>query len=353
MKKDVIEIAFLGDISLNNGYADLKLNPFNEVTELYKNSDYAVGNLEALLKGDEGLNLEKTPYLFAEKNAYQWLPKLNLNLVSTAHNHVYDNFDSGYTNSIRFLNKHKIDYLGSGFNTEATAPFFVNIKGKKIAFLNYCHSNTNFKKPKATSIHLNVYDSNIIIDEIEKTKEQADIIILLLHWGGKSDYGSFPKMDQVKDAKRFIDNGADAIIGHHAHCIQPVEYYNGKPIAYCLGNFCFDDIDCEGKISHLRNSGKNGIIVQLFIGDKTIKIKWKGVKNKHLNILPAWSIKLKVYLINLVFKFYKRSTLIRKLHEKYMKKLEPLLFYIETTKYNVVAFVFHRIYIKAKRKLIN
>ena len=37
-----------------------------------------------------------------------------------------------------------------------------------------------------------------------------------------------------------IDAGADAVIGMHSHCLQPVEYYNGKPIFYSLGNFIFN-----------------------------------------------------------------------------------------------------------------
>ena len=38
----------------------------------------------------------------------------------------------------------------------------------------------------------------------------------------------------------FIDAGADAVIGMHSHCLQPIEIYNGKPVFYSLGNFIFN-----------------------------------------------------------------------------------------------------------------
>ena len=44
---------------------------------------------------------------------------------------------------------------------------------------------------------------------------------------------------QTETAKEYIDAGADAIIGGHSHCLQGIEYYDGKPILYSLGNFWF------------------------------------------------------------------------------------------------------------------
>lgn len=46
--------------------------------------------------------------------------------------------------------------------------------------------------------------------------------------------------EQTHGARAYIDAGADAIIGTHAHCLQGIEFYEGKPILYNLGNFWFD-----------------------------------------------------------------------------------------------------------------
>jgi len=37
-----------------------------------------------------------------------------------------------------------------------------------------------------------------------------------------------------------IDAGADLVVGHHPHVVQPVEKYRERWIAYSLGNFIFD-----------------------------------------------------------------------------------------------------------------
>ena len=36
-----------------------------------------------------------------------------------------------------------------------------------------------------------------------------------------------------------VDSGADLVLGHHSHRMNPIEYYNGVYICYSLGNFCF------------------------------------------------------------------------------------------------------------------
>jgi hypothetical protein len=41
-------------------------------------------------------------------------------------------------------------------------------------------------------------------------------------------------------AHRAIDAGADIVIAHHPHVLQGIEWYDGKLIAYSLGNLVFD-----------------------------------------------------------------------------------------------------------------
>lgn len=43
-----------------------------------------------------------------------------------------------------------------------------------------------------------------------------------------------------------IDAGADVIFGHHAHRLQPMDTYRGRPIFYGLGNFVWPNLSDEG-----------------------------------------------------------------------------------------------------------
>jgi len=45
---------------------------------------------------------------------------------------------------------------------------------------------------------------------------------------------------QRQYARKYIDAGADAVIGNHVHVVQDTDVYKGKLIVYSLGNFIFD-----------------------------------------------------------------------------------------------------------------
>lgn len=66
--------------------------------------------------------------------------------------------------------------------------------------------------------------------------------IVSLHWGWREEYINIPSVEHIKIARLLVDNGADIIVGHHPHVIQPVEEYKEKLIFYSLGNFLFDMI---------------------------------------------------------------------------------------------------------------
>ncbi len=73
--------------------------------------------------------------------------------------------------------------------------------------------------------------------QIAAAHAQADYVIVSFHWGVERSYR--PTSSQVRFGRSAIDAGADAVLSHHPHVIQGVEYYRGKLIAYSLGNFVF------------------------------------------------------------------------------------------------------------------
>jgi hypothetical protein len=64
-------------------------------------------------------------------------------------------------------------------------------------------------------------------------------IVVTPHWGGEGEYTPYPSPTQRTLARNWISGGADGVIGHHSHTIQSVEYFEGKPIFYSIGNFHF------------------------------------------------------------------------------------------------------------------
>ena len=54
-------------------------------------------------------------------------------------------------------------------------------------------------------------------------------------------------------ARFAVDCGADVVIGHHSHVVQPFAVYRGRPIFYGVGNFTFGS----------RNSRAEGLLIAI------------------------------------------------------------------------------------------
>ncbi len=111
----MVNISFLGDISFNNKYNELyikKRKPFSKISKILKESDFVVGNLECLASGNEGENLFKKPRLKTSVETLNYLKEIGVDLVTLAHNHIYDNLLDGFFKTINFLQENKISWIG-------------------------------------------------------------------------------------------------------------------------------------------------------------------------------------------------------------------------------------------------
>ncbi len=264
--REPISIQFLGDISFNDDYIDVLASgkdPFRQIRSTLIKSDLVVGNMECLVEGS-AQNLRKKPRIKTTLKAMEALKGLNLSLVSLATNHYYDNLEEGFDATVKKLDELGIAHLGAGRSQEiADRPHILEAKGWRIGFLNYVHSDTNPMIPENAKVYASEFDLDRIKEAIRTLGTKVDRVILLLHWGGKCDYGYLPHEEQVIQAKHMLDAGADAIIGHHTHTFQARMSYKGKPVFFSLGNFCFADIECDGSVYRIRESGRKGGIVEL------------------------------------------------------------------------------------------
>lgn len=283
MNSDVT-LTFLGDISLNDRYrvhACNGVNPFTEIMHFLRNSDLVIGNLEAMCDG------EITQYPFPKTRlqtdllTLEYLKFLNMGLVTLANNHVYDNLEIGYKKTTAFLQTNEILYIGTKeLGSGQTFHRIVEIKGVKIAFLNYVHPSTNPKIPKNSEFIVSVYEKGVIIEDIIEVRRSTDVVFLILHWGMEDSF--YPEPWQIDDAKAFHASGADVIIGHHSHTLQGYQSSNQKYVFYSLGNFCFSPLSSDlklyeiDKIRHCESIILNVILKK----DRTISINWIPIYNE-------------------------------------------------------------------------
>jgi len=327
-----IRIKFIGDVAFNNRYVsalESGENPFETVSPILHDADLVVGNLECLAEGTSQ-NQKKVPRIHTSVKALDALKNLHIGLVSLATNHVYDNLEEGFQNTVQKLNGLGIAHLGASLNKEeADRPFIFEKNGFKVGFLNYVHEDTNPKMPVEAKVYPNLYDLPRILEDIRSLKSKVDKVILLLHWGGKCDYGYFPHEEQIDHAKRMVDAGADAILGHHTHTFQSHLVYKDAPIYFSLGNFCFDDIVMGKHVFPIRESGRKSGVVELQFSDEKIEHRVFPCRLKGLEVKPDDSLKSEFA------HWQKRFNLIRKLPCGYsfyyylLKRWEPVHFHAQ------------------------
>lgn len=308
-------ISFLGDIAFvgnYNEYYSSGINPFSAVEPVLQSSDFVVGNLECVSEGNQGENLAKKPRLKTKTQTLNYLKILNIGLATLAHNHVYDSLFDGYVKTTDFLKESEIDFIGAGITEKKSAePLIKVFNDISFCFLNYVTHDTNPNLPNNAEIHLNYFSLQKVKEDILKYKNEVDYVVILLHWGGRLEGGNYPDYDQPEIARKIIDYGADIIIGHHSHTLQPYEIYKNKYIFYSLGNFCFSDFISDGKLKKLdRKRRVNSIILNVDFSKKKYDIEIIPIKNvdEHI-IIDKSSLKL-LNQRNLLFKYIKTNYIL-------------------------------------------
>ena len=85
----------------------------------------------------------------------------------------------------------------------------------------------------------------LLAADIAGLKGQVDRIVATFHWG--VPYVCEPSEADRAKARFAVDCGADIVIGHHPHVIQPFEIYRGRAIFYSVGNFTFGSGNSRGE----------------------------------------------------------------------------------------------------------
>jgi len=276
-----ITIAFTGDINLAEEYGttDLLDSSGGDITEcispelidIMRSADLCIVNNE-FTYSDRGEPLPGKMYTFrAGKERVQALTDMGVDAVYLANNHVYDYGEEALLDTFDTLDGAGIAYFGAGHNIEeATAPMYVELQGKKIAFCAASRAEKNKMTPQATENTpgiLRLYDTELFTAEIKEASENADFTIAVVHWG--TEYSTELEAVQVDTAKEYVESGADVTIGAHTHCLQGAAYVENTPVIYSLGNYWFNEktLDTEIALVHIfGNDDENHIEVELVPG---------------------------------------------------------------------------------------
>ena len=220
---------FLGDVNLNDE---------NSVTVDLKIENPYVFNLEYVITGDVAKPKQGKVNLKSLSAGFSELFGSNPIAVNLANNHVMDFGEQGYLDTLGVLSSEGIKYFGTGSvaanRFESAA--IVETNGLKIALLGYSVFDEHTE-----NFRVELFCEKKAAEDIKEMRRQcADTIVVNIHWG--IEESPLQQKNQEEIGRFLIDSGADLIIGHHPHCLQPYEIYKGKYIFYSLGNCIFPDI---------------------------------------------------------------------------------------------------------------
>lgn len=252
---NITKILIAGDFCPKDRIADIiptinRDDILHNVAPIIKNCDLSIINLECPLISTnaepiikEGPNLKYTPI------AAQVLKNAGFSLATLANNHIMDYGSNGVVETIQTLDSYGIAHVGADISLQKAQQVYYFIKDtQKVAIINCCEHEFSIATNEKTGANpLNPIQQWYTISN---AKQRADYVIVIVH-GGHEHY-NLPSPRMQETYRFFVDAGADVIINHHQHCYSGYEVYNGKPIFYGLGNFCFD---WKGKQNSLWNYG--------------------------------------------------------------------------------------------------
>lgn len=282
---DVVNILVAGDLCVKYKEEELICagngnKIIEDAVDVLADKDLSIVNMEMALTDEDNAIAKSGACIRCKPECSKFIRECGFDIACLANNHVGDYGPKAVMDAIRNLNSLNIATVGAGENIEkAKQPLYIEKNNIKIAVLNYAEHEFGFAtKTQAGTAPMDVID---IWKGIKKTKEKADIVLVILH-GGNED-NPFPSPRMVKWYRTFAKWGANAVINIHPHCPQGYEVYNGVPILYSLGNFVFsrgneetDDMWSKGYMA---------------------KLVFSKIGKVDLNIIPYTYSQCKLYLM--------------------------------------------------------
>ena len=234
--------------------------------KIFMEDDLTLVNFEGTLTDSTYVPAKKkdNQFLFSAPPSYvSMLANNGIEAVSLENNHVLDHGEEAYRETQQVLTNAGIVWS----NSENIGVF--EVKDIQIAMLSYL----------CIDRYEELWDK--VPADIADAKSKYPLVIVSFHWGAEKDYQ--PNDRQIRMGRLAVDAGADLVIGHHSHRMNPIEMYKGVCICYSLGNFCFaghsKPDDMSSFVFQIRFKVKDGVCTQK--GFRIIPIRISSVTSRN------------------------------------------------------------------------
>ncbi len=256
---DAFELAFTGDVNLGRRIGDYirargAEYPWQDAAPFLQAADVTVVNLECAIS-TRGAPLDKEFTFRGDPSSVPAMAAAGVHVASVGNNHAVDFGREAFLDTLEHLRVNDILAVGGGVDADdAYRPRYLETGGRRIGFVAGTrvmpyHFAAGPDLPGVAS----VYEEERFVDAIRQARSEADLVVVLVHWG--VELAREPNSVQVGLGRAFVDAGADIVVGHHPHVLQPVVRYRGAVIAYSLGNFVFTAGSEAGRTTMLLRVG--------------------------------------------------------------------------------------------------
>ena len=240
----------------------LGLDPFQSIEPGLRSADLSVVNVEMAIS-DRGTPYDKTFVFRAPPSAARRIAAGGVRVANLANNHAMDYGGDALADTIDLLEGAGVATIGAGRDIDEAYRYRILTTdgGVSVAFVGASHIvPANFAAGSSTPGIASAHPSDLarVLDTVRAAVAAADAVVAIVHWGIERD--PCPNDAQRLLAQQLLDAGADAVIGHHPHVLQPVEFTGEKLVAFSLGNFIWDPRQ------HI--TGETGVLQIDFEGDR-------------------------------------------------------------------------------------
>jgi poly-gamma-glutamate capsule biosynthesis protein CapA/YwtB (metallophosphatase superfamily) len=240
---DVITIQAVGDIIPGTNYPNYRLprdrNQLlpKSVRGYLQSADLLLGNFESSLTNYPYSSKDISRgqvFAFRSPPSYARLfADVGFNVMNIANNHAQDFGVVGFRDTVKNLKAVGIETIG-----HKNQILLLEVNRVSVAMIGFA----------PYEFYNSIHDLQTAKALVQKAKTQANIVIVSMHAGAEGTsalrvqdkteffYGE-NRGNSIQFARTMIDAGADLVIGHGPHVPRAMEMYNGKLIAYSLGNF--------------------------------------------------------------------------------------------------------------------
>lgn len=212
---------------------------YTDVKAFIEPFDLRFINQETLMCG-AGYDLSYYPRFNTPQELGDAVVDAGFNIIGLANNHMLDKGESGLLATLDYWEGQPVTSIGAYRNRTAFDEICVIEKnGISIALLSFTYGTNGLKLPAGSEVYIPYIESDVIREKVTEAETLADLTVVSIHWGNENTFRV--NDEQIAVAKLIAECGGDVILGHHSHCIQPIEWIEtdaGRTLCiYSLGNF--------------------------------------------------------------------------------------------------------------------